>query len=110
MAYEVHLGTDNEVAIILRENGTAVDISGATKIAIKIGKNLYESTNASSHVIHWNGATYATGEVHINLGASTVITPRICRAPIIVYDSTNTNGIMYGSIQLDIKANPGSTS
>lgn len=109
MAYEVYHGRDNEVAIVLKENGTAIDVSGSSAMTLRVGKLLISSTNGSTQRIRWNGGTYVTGEVHLCLGSATDIPVHFYRAPITVYDSTNTNGVCFGRVPLDVKVNPEST-
>lgn len=109
MAYEVYHGRDNEVSIVLKENGTAIDVSGSTLMKLRVGTLLIESTNGSTQRIRWNGTTYVTGEVHLCLGSATDIPVHVYRAPITVYDSTNTNGVMFGKVHIDVRPNPEST-
>jgi hypothetical protein len=109
MAYEVYHGRDNEISIILKENGTAIDVSGSTLMKLRVGKLLIESTNGSTQRIRWGGATYVTGEVHLCLGSATDIPVHVYRAPIVVYDSTNVRGVNFGTVHIDVHANPEST-
>jgi hypothetical protein len=109
MAYEVYHGRDNEIAIILKENGTAIDVSGSSAMTLRVGKLLISSTNGSTQRIRWNGTTYVTGEVHLCLGSATDIPVHVYRAPIIVYDSTNTKGVMFGNVHIDVHADPEAT-
>jgi hypothetical protein len=109
MAYEVYQGRDNEIAIILDENGSALDISGATGMKLRIGKTLIESTNGATSLIRWNSTAYATGEVHIFLGSATALPVHTFRAPLTVYDPVSTRGVCWGKVHLDIRSDPEAT-
>lgn len=107
MVENVYLGHDNEIALILSENSTAVDLSGVSQMTLRIGSVLISSTNGATDAILWNGGTYITGEVHFKLGESSLLTVAapnggMFRSPLTVYDAASTYGVVWGSIVLRV--------
>jgi hypothetical protein len=99
----VWLGHDNHVNVILKEDGSAVDTSGLTKITITLNSTTYSSTNQANDPIRWNQGGYDTGEIRIDLGGETIPVGRY-RAYIVVYDATNTDGIVWSDLTIRVKA------
>lgn len=100
----VWIGHDNENAFILKANGSAVDLSGATAMKLSIDDQVIMSTNSTAQYIVWNQATYQTGETHLLLGGNTSLSPGNFDARLVVYDSLSTDGIVWGdTIPLCIK-------
>jgi hypothetical protein len=102
----VYLGHDNSIDIILKADGTAVDLSGVTQMTLTVGDVLVSSTNQAADPILWNQAGYATGEVHLILGAEAIEATDKTRCPLVVYDAAHTEGIMWGYVPLRIIADP----
>lgn len=109
MAGVVYLGHDNELAYILKDNGTAIPTSAVVRMTLRIGKTLLTSTNGATQAIRWDGSTYQTGEIHIVAGRTTGIAPHIYRSPLVVYTSTDSSGIVWGEVQLDVRSDPEAT-
>ena len=99
----VYLGHDNESQVILKLAGVAQDISTITRMTLSFGSALVRSTNQDSDPIKWDKNGYETGEVRIKLGEQS-ISPGKYNAPLIVYDETNTNGIVWGTIRFIVIA------
>lgn len=106
----IYLGKDNEIALILKNDSTAIDLSSVTRMTLKLGRVLISSTNGGSEPILWNESSYATGEVHIKLrGMSSVIECGLYTAPLMVYDPVSTAGVMWGNVRVRVWDNPEST-
>ncbi len=99
----VYQGHSNSVDVILKSNGTAVDLSGTTAITLTFGTVLISSTNNATNHILWNQAGYDTGEVRLFLGEDTQINPGSYDAPLIIYNSTATAGCVWGKVGIIIK-------
>jgi len=99
----VYLEHDNTIDLLLKADGTAQDLSGVTKITATFGDTLIESTDAANGAITWNQAGYDTGEIRLSLGDQNVSAGGY-GVPIIVYDATNTNGIVWDTITIIVKA------
>lgn len=100
----VYQGHSNSVDVILKSNGTAVDLAGTTAITLTFGTILINSTNNATNHILWNQAGYAAGEVRIFLGEDTQISPGSYDAPLIIYNATAANGCVWGKVGLIIKS------
>jgi len=106
----VYLGHDNEIALILKNNSTVVDLVSVTRMTVKLDKVLLESTNGGSDPIIWNQSSFVTGEVHIRIGdISSLIEAGLYNAPLTVYDSISTAGIVWGNVRVRVWPNPEST-
>jgi hypothetical protein len=99
----VYLGHDNSIDVILKSNSVAVDLASVTRITLTLGAKLIDSDNGDEDPIRWIKVGYVTGEVRFFLGAQT-IRPGNYRAPVVVYDPTNPNGIYWASIPLTVVA------
>jgi hypothetical protein len=112
MNYEiVYLGHDNSIDLLLKSNGTAVSLATVNRMSLTLNDKAVDSTNSTAQPIQWNKNNYVTGEVRISLGTESTLTPGDYDATLIVYDSTYTNGIVWGAIPLRIKSNmEGSTT
>ncbi len=112
MDYEVvYQSHGNVIALLLKENNTAIDLAAVTAMSLTLAGRAVESTNSSTQAITWAKAGYATGEVRISLGTLTTLVSGKYDAPLIVYDPTYTNGLVWGDIPIVIKSEiEGSTS
>ena len=103
MDYEiVYLGHDNRIDIILKADGSAVDLSSVIRMSLSFDALLIDSDNGDSDPIQWDGVGYATGEVRISLG-SQEIPAGSYRSPLVVYDPSNPDGIVWGRIPIQIE-------
>lgn len=100
-----YIGLSNTNNFILKQNSTAVDLTTVTKMTLTVGSNAIESTNSTASIT-WNQAGYETGEVRLHLGNQATISTGVYECPLIVYDSTWVNGLFWGNIPLQVKANP----
>jgi len=104
----VYLGHDNTIDLLLKADDTAQDLSGVTKITATFGDTLIESTDDANGAITWNQAGYDTGEIRLALGDQSITADRYM-VPIVVYDATNTDGIVWGYIAIEVKAEVGAS-
>lgn len=101
----VWIGHDNEIKIILKSCGSAVDLSGTTKISLNLNDQTLISKNNTASSMSWNQAGYDTGQVNIHIGHITTLVPGIYDASLVVYDSASTEGIVWGdTLPLLVKA------
>ena len=101
----VYLGYDNVINIILKNDTTgaptAVDLSGATRMTLELGTDLIDSDNGDTDPIRWGKVGYATGEVRFYLGML-ILTAGDYHAPLIIYDPTYPEGLMWGYLPISI--------
>jgi hypothetical protein len=98
----VWLGHDNTIDLLLKANGIAQDLSAVTKITATFGTVTITSTDKAAGVITWDQAGYDTGEIRMDLGGE-AINARGYIIHIVVYDPSNTNGIVWGTVQAVVK-------
>lgn len=100
-------GRDNTIDLILKADGSAVDLSGTTRVDLVLGATFISATGASTQMITWAAAGYDTGEVRIALGAATHISPGRYEGTLIVYDAASTRGIVWGDeVPIQLLGNP----
>lgn len=95
---------DNSIDLILKADGTAVNLSATTQITASFGKKLIpsESTAGSSGPIKWKQAGYETGEVRLCLG-TVVINPGLYDVPIVTYaQNGSSNGLVWGTVRIKV--------
>ena len=102
MSEYVYLGHDNQIRLILKQNSVASDLASVTKIHLVIGTVTVSSVNGASDPIRWAQAGYATGEVRMDLGGQSLRAGTYRHCPVVVFDATNTDGIVWGADGLDI--------
>jgi len=104
MDYEiVYLGHDNRIDVILKADGSAVDLSSVTRMTLSFDAVLIDSDNGDSDPIQWAKVGYATGEVRIILGGQEIPAGSY-RTPLVVYDPSNPYGIVWGRIVIQVEA------
>lgn len=92
----IYLGHQNTIDLILNVDGTAASLSTSTCMKLVLGKDVISSTNGSStEPIKWAQAGYATGEVRICIGGSTLVKPGKYNAVLIVYGATYSSGVVW---------------
>jgi hypothetical protein len=101
----VYLGRDNTIDLLLKADDVAVDLSSVTKITASFGSVLVSSTDSAAGAIKWSGAGFDTGEIRIDVGAETIPVKTKYSVPIVVYDAVNTNGVHWGEVPVQVKAN-----
>lgn len=99
----VYLGHENSIDLILKADGIAVNLTSVTRITLTLGATLIDSDNGDTDPIRWAKVGYATGEIRLFLGDQ-LITADNYQAPLVVYDPTNTDGIVWDLIPITIIA------
>lgn len=99
----VYLGHDNWIDAVLKEDGSAKSMSAATKMTLTFGSLLVDSTNDAADPILWAKEGYLTGQIRIKLG-QVAIPAGSYDAPLVVYDASNPNGIVWGEIPIQVNS------
>lgn len=100
----VYLGHDNTIDLILKDEDVAVSLAAVTKMTLTLGDVTLISTNQVGDPILWAQLGYATGEVHLDLGEEVIKPGNYEEAWLVVYDPTNTYGVVWGSFMVEVKA------
>lgn len=98
-----YLGHDNSIDLVLKADGAAVDLTSVTRMTLSLGSVLIDSDNGSTDPIRWTKSDYVTGEVRLFLGGISA-PPNTYDAWLVVYDPSNVDGIVWGSIKIMIVA------
>lgn len=98
---EIYSAHDNTIDLVLKSDDVAQDLSEVTKITASFSDKLISSTDKASGSITWDQAGYDTGEIRVDAGAES-ITAGTYTVPIIIYDTTYTNGIVWGYITITV--------
>lgn len=95
----IWLGHDNTIDLLLKADGVAQDLASVTKITATFGSTMITSEDHAAGAILWNNDGYDTGEIRLDLGDQS-IDPGGYGVPIVVYDPSNTEGIVWGTIHV----------
>ena len=103
----VYLGHDNTIDLQLKASSSAASLASVSNITATfddggVKTKIDGSSSAASGAITWSGSSYATGEVRLDLGAET-IEPGRYDVPIVVYDATYTNGLVWDIIPVRVR-------
>ena len=104
----IYLGRNNSIDFVLYADSTQQDLSAVTQIDMRISDEVLTSTDSTGGYIRWSGSGYATGEVRIFGGNATSVSLSTGRfsAALVVYDPTNTDGVVWDdNIPIRVKAN-----
>lgn len=103
----VYVGHDNTQAYILKKQNeeglmVAQPLAAVTSMTLTIGGKLISSANPTTGPIRWSGAGFDDGEISLVLGDQTGLPPGIHDCPLVVYDPSNADGVVWGMIPLEI--------
>lgn len=103
MIYEiVYLGRDNTIELLLKADGVAQDLTPVTKMVLKDEDGGWElDSSLLPALFDWN--TGVTGKLVLDLGSSN-IPPGYYTCSLIVFDSSNTNGIVWGNFVIEFRS------
>lgn len=96
----VYNGRDNTIDLLLKADGVAQDLSTVTRMVVAEQDDAFSVDSATSpDAFDW--ATGTTGVVVFAFGGEG-ITAGYHQCRLIVYDPTNANGVVWGSIKLTV--------
>lgn len=104
----VWLSHDNTIDLQLKASSSAYSLTSVTKITATFGTKKIQNSSASSGAITWAGAGYSTGEVRLQLGSQS-ISAGSYNVPIIIYDASHANGIVWGHVPISVRTDPEGT-
>ena len=98
----IWLGRDNVIGYVLKADGAAYDLSGATMFQL-----VFSGTTVSSYRhdawFDWTSTTLATGQLNLLLGGVTNVSPGQYKMEVIYYDVDNANGIMWERVPVAVR-------
>ena len=98
----VVLGRDNTVDLLLKTDGDAQPLDAVTRMVLIVGGVTVDSAVVPA-AFDWHTGT--TGKLVLDLGGVSSLTTGLKTATLYVYDPSNTDGIRWGSIKLNIENN-----
>lgn len=98
----VYLDRDNTIDVILKLDEVAQDTTNFTKMELLIGGITVSSDNGDTDPIRWNKGGFVAGEVRLRLGDVEGLEDGDYSAPLIVYDSSNADGVVWGTIPIKV--------
>jgi len=103
----IHIGRDNSIDFLLYADSTLQDLSAVTEMRLRIGSVVIASTDSTGGYIRWSGSGYGTGEARIFGGSTSIgLTTGFFNAALVVYDPTNTNGVVWDdNVPIRVKQN-----
>jgi len=103
----IHIGRDNSIDFVLYADSTTQDLSAVTEMRLRVGNVIVTSTDSAAGDIRWSGAGYGTGEVRIFAGSTALgLSTGFFECALVVYDPTNTNGVVWDDdIPIRVKQN-----
>ena len=100
----IYLGRDNAINLLLKTDGSAYDLSSASTIeAVFSGVTISSTTHPAW--FDWLSASLTTGEFSMTLGyasGNSITSGTNYKTEIIVYDSSNTSGVMWGTVPIKV--------
>lgn len=99
----IYLGHDNTIDLQLKTDGVAQDLIAVTKITATFDTVTISSVDKAAGAITWDQAGYDIGEIRMALGGETISAGGY-DVPIVVYDPSNTAGVVWGSINVLVEA------
>ena len=103
MSEIVYLGHNNTIDLLLKADGVAQDLSNVTKITATLSTKTITSTDKANGIITWDQAEYDTGEIRLDFGNEDIVVSTY-QMYIIVYDAANTDGVVWGTVKTQVRA------
>ena len=88
----VYLGHDNTIDLLLKADGSAVDLSSVTRMTVDFDGTIIDSQTAPA-AFDWSTGTI--GKLVLALGAQPIAAGTY-QVALTVYDPTHPNGIVWG--------------
>ena len=95
----IYLGRDNKIELILKADDAAQSLSGVTHMELIFSGVTFSSVTAG--FFDFSGTT--TGHLALTFGQATTLAPGSYNAELIVYDVSNTAGVLWSTIPILVK-------
>ena len=100
----IYLGRDNTIDLVLKSyqgssGVTVYNLSGVTEVKVTFGSGVTVSSKTSPTL--FSGVTSTVGALTLKFGTANLTTGKY-NSEVIVYDSTNPNGIVWGDNKIPI--------
>jgi hypothetical protein len=105
----IWLGRDNSIDLVLYSDSSAVDLTAVTEMRLSFKNTtvIITSTDSGSGLIRWGSTAYETGEIRIIAGGSSVLIPGRYTGTLVVFDPSNSSGIVWDNdIPIRVMADP----
>lgn len=105
----IWLGHPNSIDLVLYSDSSVVDLAAVNemRLSFKNSTVIITSTDNAAGLIRWAGSTWETGEMRIVAGGSSVLVPGRYTATLVVFDPSNTAGVVWDNdIPIRVMADP----
>lgn len=102
---KLYLGRDNTVDLVLKADGVAVDLAAVTSIKATFNQVEIISTDKAAGLIKWDQGGWDTGEIHLDCADDSDLKSQgggTWDVAIVVVDPSNTKGIDWGTIRIEV--------
>jgi len=104
----VYLGRDNTIDLLLKADGVAQSLEDVTKIDLILDdedETTISDTDADAWPIKWAPSeTGTTGKIMLRLGGESGLSAGNYTATLVLYDPTNSNGVVWGTFPLRVES------
>ena len=98
MTEYVYLGHDNTVDLLLKVDGVVADIVSSTRMTVEFGSTVIDS-DVSASAFDWDDGS---GMLYLTMGDES-IPPGTYNAVLTVYDSVNTDGVVWNKFKCKVE-------
>ncbi len=105
----VYLDHNNVIDLILKKrvpptkSATAQPLDAVTKMTLTVGGVFIDSDDSSAPIV-WGESSQDVGEIRIKIGKREIDAGNYTECPIVVYDSSNPDGLVWDHINIDVIA------
>jgi len=94
----VYLGRDNIISMIIKEDGVAVNLASVTKMQlVDTYGTVFVDSSVNQGSFDWSEGA---GVLHMTLGDA-VVPAGVYAVYLIIFDPTNTNGIVWAGMRVE---------
>lgn len=94
-------GRDNTIDLLLKADGSAVDLSDVTRMTLTVGSVTLDSTTHPSY-FDWTHTPAVAGKLVLALGAASLTAGEYQSALLTVYSADNLNGVRWPQFYINV--------
>jgi len=97
----IHLTNDNAISLILKEDGSAVDLASTTRVTLELDSVIDSDAAGFGAGLEFD-VTTGSGILVIRLGQETIVAGNY-QAELIIYDSAHPNGLVWCNVPIIVQ-------
>jgi len=101
----LYLDHGNTIDLVLKADDVAQSLSAVTGIRVMFDQTSIYSNQASEGAIKWQSTSdtaWELGEIRIDCSSHDILAQRY-DVPIIVYDTSNPDGIVWDTVRIEVE-------